>query len=137
MEGYDRRTDMAGKGIGEEGDQPLFVQHADVGELECLLTLSGELDLASVPLVRRAVDEAVGRGRTQVSIDAESVTFIDSSGLVVLVNARNELLERGGSLRVTSASAPVTRILEIAMLVDVLMDSSGDGRSGEGAPPAG
>lgn len=126
---------MAAKGIGENGEQPLVVESADHGQWRCHLKLSGDLDMASAPLVRLAMEDAIGRGRNQVSIDAAEVTFIDSSALMVLLTARSELIDGGGTLRLSAASPPVTRILEIAMLSDVLIDSSDGETSGEGAPP--
>lgn len=117
---------MNAKGIGEDGEGQLVVRGEDVGDRGCHLTLAGELDMASAPLVRQAVDDAVARGRTEVTIDAARVTFIDSSALVVILTARSDLAESGGTVHLTNASAPVTRILEIAMLTDLLIDRSGD-----------
>jgi|RhiMethySRZTD1v2_1073278.scaffolds.fasta_scaffold01640_26 anti-sigma B factor antagonist len=128
---------MPVKGIGEEREQPLEVQSADHGESWCHLKLSGELDMASAPRVRQAVDDAVGRGRNQVLIDAADVTFIDSSALMVLLTARSELVDGGGTLRLSAASPPVIRILEIAMLSDVLIDSADDESPDDHDPPVG
>ena len=122
-------------GLGEEGQQPLAVHGLDSGERWCHLTLSGELGLDSAPLLRQALEEAVGRGRNQVSIDAAGVTFIDSSALMVILTARRELIAGGGTLYLTDASPPVTRILEIAMLTDLLIDVASDESSGEQPPP--
>ena len=119
------------KGLGEEDDHPFVVERADLEERRCRLTLRGELDLAAVPLLQHAVDHACGEGKHHVSVDAASVNFIDSAGLMVLLNAREQLREAGGTFRVTAASPPVVRILEIAMLADELLDTS------ESGPPDG
>lgn len=117
---------MADKGLGEHGEQPFVVRSEDFGEWGCYLHLRGELDMHSAPLVRRAVEDAVGRGRNQVSVVAAEVTFIDSSALMLLLNARDELVKVGGTLRMTDPSRPVVRILEIAMLNELLIHSTGD-----------
>jgi anti-anti-sigma factor len=117
---------MADKGLGEHGAQPLGVRSEDFGEWGCHLHVSGELDMHSGPLVRQAVEDAVRRGRNQVSVVAAEVTFIDSSALMLLLNARDELIKVGGTLRVTDPSRPVARILEIAMLNDLLIHNTGD-----------
>ena len=117
---------MAAKGFGDEGEKPLVVRGADLGDRQCHLTVTGELDMDAAPLVRQAVEEAVDRGRNQILIDAAGVTFIDSSALVVILTARTDLAEGGGTLHLTAASSPVTRILEIAMLTDLLIDGTGD-----------
>jgi anti-anti-sigma factor len=126
---------MAANGTGEEGEQPFVVHSADSGDRGCHLTLRGEIDMASAPQVQQAVDEAVGRGRNQVSIDAADVTFIDSSALMALLTAQNEVVDSGGSLHLTDASPQVIRVLHMTMLADVLVVRSGDEPSGEGTPP--
>jgi anti-sigma B factor antagonist len=126
---------MAPEGLGEEGQQPLALHISDSGEWRCHVTVSGELDLNSAPVLREALEDAVGRGRNRVSIDAAGVTFIDSSALMVVLTARNDLVAGGGTLYLTDASPPVTRILEIAMLTDLVIDRSGDESSEEEPPP--
>jgi anti-anti-sigma factor len=46
------------------------------------------------------------------------VTFLDSSGLRVLIGAYKEAEERGGRLRLRSPSDGVVRLLEITGLAD-------------------
>ena len=116
---------MATRRTGGDGARPVKVHSADVGEC-CHLTLRGEFDLDSVQLLRAALDDAVARGRNQVLIDAAGTTFIDSAALIVLLAARAELDARGGTLHLTDASPPVRRILEIAMLGDLMIESPGD-----------
>jgi anti-sigma B factor antagonist len=49
------------------------------------LTLSGELDLATVPRVQEAVDAALARGARTLIVDLSALSFIDSSGLRLFV----------------------------------------------------
>ena len=105
------------------GEPELFdLQTVDSGDWWCLITLTGELDLAGAPRFRQAVDDAVGRNRRHLAIDATGLTFIDSSGLVALLAARDEVTSGGGSLRLTGASTAVTRVLRMAGLIDELLD---------------
>jgi stage II sporulation protein AA (anti-sigma F factor antagonist) len=53
-------------------------------------------------------------------IDLSAVTFLDSSGIRVLVHAYQALNEAGGSLRVRGATGVVRRALEIVGLDGVL-----------------
>jgi anti-anti-sigma factor len=123
------------KGLGEEDDVPFVVERADLEGRRCRLILTGELDLAAVPLLQHAVDRACREGKDQVSVDAANVNFIDSAGLMVLLNAREQLTEADGTFRVTAASQPVTRILEIAMLADELLDAPEVGHPDGAVPP--
>lgn len=128
---------VTSKGLGESDQQPFAVDSDDIRESECHLVLSGDLDLAAAALLRQAIEVARSRGRHHVSVDAGAVSFIDSAGLMVLLEARSDLTDAGGTLRLSGASQPVKRILEIAMLSEELLDTSGDGRQhrpGDGQP---
>jgi anti-sigma B factor antagonist len=80
------------------------------------VTLRGELDIATAPLLWESLTEvAVGAAET-VLLDLSQLTFIDSSGLHALAAAYDALGER---LRI-SASDACLRIATIAGLVDRL-----------------
>jgi anti-anti-sigma factor len=55
------------------------------------LRLSGELDLAGVPALQRACEEAIAGGAPRLVIDLAELRFIDSSGLrlFILLDARS------------------------------------------------
>ncbi len=49
------------------------------------VTLTGELDIATVPRVQQAVDAMLAEGVTQITIDLAGVGFVDSSGLRLFI----------------------------------------------------
>lgn len=55
-----------------------------------------------------------------VTVDLAAVTFIDSSGLRVLVRAEKRQAAGGGGLTIANPSAPVRRLLEITGLASEL-----------------
>ncbi len=55
-----------------------------------LLRINGELDLGTVPVLARHVDERLGGEPTTLTLDLSALTFMDSSGLRLLI----ELNER-------------------------------------------
>ena len=85
-----------------------------------VLTVHGEVDLASAPKLAAAMTELIDRGYTSVAVDLGSVEFIDSSGLGVLVGSLRRLRDDGGDLVLRAASPPVTRILELTGLDGLL-----------------
>lgn len=71
-------------------------------EERTILRVEGELDLFTAPRLREAVVEATDGGAKHVVVDLEGVTFIDSSGLGVLVACLKRLRERDGSFAVVA-----------------------------------
>lgn len=84
--------------------------------------LAGEVDLAAAPRVETAIDEALdGEGGVDVTIDLDGVTFLDSTGLRVLVAAHGRCAGQGRSLTLVNPSTAVSRILEITGLGQTLL----------------
>ena len=74
------------------------------------LGASGELDIATVPELEAAFEAALAGGPAELLIDLRAVTFIDSTGMALLLR----LVERAGALRVQFRISPaIARLLEI------------------------
>jgi stage II sporulation protein AA (anti-sigma F factor antagonist) len=86
-----------------------------------VVTLTGELDLATAPEAEAALLPAVNAGR-HVVVDLRSLDFIDSTGVRVLVAAHRAADEGPGrlSLRRVDPESPVSRVLEISGLDGIL-----------------
>ena len=80
------------------------------------VTLSGELDLAAAPSVRDILNRAVGSGVGTVRVDVSAVTFLDSTGLNVLVDAWRQARGLGVSFVLTAPPANVRRVFDITNL---------------------
>lgn len=64
-----------------------------------LLTLTGEIDLESTPLVRTALERCLGDGIRTIDVDLTPVTFCDCNGLNAFLHASQQTTETGGTLR--------------------------------------
>lgn len=79
-----------------------------------VVTVRGELDAATAPRLRDAVDELVDHGRDRdVVIDMEGLTFIDSSGIYVLIQARKLVRSGGWELTLSGISPGAYKVLDI------------------------
>jgi anti-sigma B factor antagonist len=86
---------------------------------EIVLSLSGELDPHTAPLLRDTVDQLEPElGSTTLVFDLSSLRFIDSSGLRVVISAHRLMEERDGRLVLRSPSATARRILSVTGLAD-------------------
>ena len=85
-----------------------------------VVTPPGDIDIASVPVLRDRVDAMIRRGVRRIIVNCQSVEFIDSTGLAFLLTRARELMRREGLLSLVNASRDVLRFLGIARLVDIL-----------------
>jgi anti-sigma B factor antagonist len=52
---------------------------------ECVLRVSGEVDLSNVALLREAIESFVASSPPRIVLDVGDLTFMDSSGLAALL----------------------------------------------------
>lgn len=83
-----------------------------------VLNVSGEIDLATAPELESSLTERVGASKTIV--DLSSVSFIDSTGLRVLLTIHEAAENAGGQLVLISAEGPVTKLFAITGVHDLL-----------------
>ncbi len=77
------------------------------------VTVIGEVDLATAPRLRGALEEAAAAGGG-LRVDLRAVRYLDSAGMAALF----EFSSRGMSVRVAPGSI-VARVLEISGLANV------------------
>ena len=75
----------------------LRIDRAD-GPDSTVLVLGGEIDLSSAHLLSDSIDEAILQGWRTVVLDFSAVTFVNSTGLGVMVAATKRLRAEGGDL---------------------------------------
>ncbi len=85
-----------------------------------VLRLQGELDMATVVDLRRAVAEELERKPSALALDLGELSFIDSSGIGSLVGASRFAKERGCTFTLRSPTRPVRKALHLTG-VDQLM----------------
>lgn len=79
--------------------------------------LSGELDHHAARSLREQIDGAVDRtGAKQLRLDFEGVTFMDSSGIGLIMGRYRLMQLAGGRLSVTGTSERIQKIMRLAGL---------------------
>lgn len=75
------------------------------------LTVVGELDIATTPQLDEAARLTIARGVRDLTIDLRKLTFMDSSGLRLLVILNERAGNEGWVLRLLKPAGPVLTIL--------------------------
>jgi anti-anti-sigma factor len=86
------------------------------------VVVTGEVDLDTAPAVHDEVLRHLHPGAT-VHLDLGDVTFMDSSGLQVLLSSRRHATEVGAELRLVRVSARVQRLIVLTGTRAVLEQS--------------
>ena len=75
--------------------------------------LTGELDLSTLDQLETVLDDTLDGEGTLAVVDLRKLTFLDSSGLRVLLALHSSLREKGGRLVLVQGPRRVHRVLEL------------------------
>jgi anti-sigma B factor antagonist len=81
-----------------------------------VLPLEGEIDLHVSPRLENSLSRMIKKQPPHMVVDLSGVTFIDSSGLAVLIRAMQDVQKYGGKLSLSGMNGNVRPIFEIARL---------------------
>jgi anti-sigma B factor antagonist len=128
-------TSAASEGwVGVEGLSVSVESASDAA----VVTVAGEIDIASAPELRDALTQAVRGSPRRLTVDLAQVSFIDSSGLNALASVTRESPDI--EVVLASPSRQCRRVLEVSGLDRVFRlegRSPGDTAAGEPPPPSG
>ena len=96
-----------------------MAEHLDIEILQegdtSVVVVGGEIDMATVPQLEAALSGVDG----DVVVDLAAVTFLDSSGIGMLVRASQRTNETGHVLRTRAERDNVWRTLQVTNLTDL------------------
>ncbi|MFF7451263.1 MULTISPECIES: STAS domain-containing protein [unclassified Streptomyces] len=92
---------------------PQLTVHRHDRRHRALITLAGEIDLESAPLVRTALARCLGDGIRTIDVDLTPVTFCDCSGLNAFLDASQRAAVAGGALRLHHPPPTLGLILDL------------------------
>lgn len=79
--------------------------------------LAGEIDVEVAAWLRERLQDLVAAGQVDLVIELRAVTFVDSTGLGVLVGVSQATRTQGGSMAlVVDEASPVAKILRVSAL---------------------
>ena len=81
-----------------------------------IVHVGGEIDVYTAPMLREHLDEHIAQGRHHLVVDLESVPFMDSTGLGVLVGRLKLIRVNNGTLRLVCSSERILKVFSITGL---------------------
>lgn len=81
-----------------------------------IFALEGDIDLYQTPAVKERLNELIERKLATILVDLTGVTYMDSSGLAVLIESLQRIAAYGGKLGIFGLRPTVRHIFDIARL---------------------
>lgn len=81
-----------------------------------VLTVTGEIDMATAPRFRQRLLAVIGAEAQNVVIDLSGVDFIDSTGLGVLMGGAKRVRSAGGDIRLVMTGSRLADLIELTRL---------------------
>ena len=97
--------------VGQAGSESPIFQCAfgERNEDSACIRVAGELDIATSPQLAQTLSEAA-LGARQIVLDLRQLTFMDCSGIRVLVDASHHASRSGGRLKLIRGPSPADRV---------------------------
>jgi anti-sigma B factor antagonist len=100
---------------------PLYRVEVDAGDLVTRVAVYGEVDLSTVDPIDREIESATAQpDLSHLVVDLRGMTFMDSTGLRLLLSLLNRAKRNDYRLTVVRASQHVHRAIEIAGLAEIM-----------------
>ena len=81
-----------------------------------LVTIAGEMDAATIDRLEAALEEATRDHELHVVVDADGISFVDSTGITTLVVAQRRLNRSRRRLALVTSGGQLSRALRITGL---------------------
>ena len=99
------------------------VRASDGGSV--VVALAGDFDMSGVEKFHSCIDELIDSSNgAELIVDLSDVTFIDSSGIAAMLEARRLVTREHRELRFENLTAPASRLFELAGLTDLFDDKA-------------
>lgn len=81
-----------------------------------IFVLEGDVDLHHSPRLRSEIQEVLKKKSRKLCFDLSKVSYLDSSGIATLIEAKQKLDKENGELRLCAIPKKVLSVFEIARL---------------------
>ena len=86
-----------------------------------VVKINGEIDHHTAPELREAMDKELAlKNITNIVLDFDEVSFMDSSGIGIIVGRYKQVAARGGKMMIIRVKPQVDKVLEISGLKKIM-----------------
>lgn len=85
------------------------------------MRVSGVVDFFSSPALSKTLHQWLEKGVAILDLNLEAVSYIDSSGIAILVDCLRQLNRRSGKLVLRNVTQPVRNLLELTGVMPVFL----------------
>ena len=103
------------------------INRRESGEI-VIFDINGEIDLYNAPEIKENIKEEMNKTKVNIIINLDKVSYIDSSGIGVLISSLSNLKKVGGALKLINVYASVRKVFELTKLTSFfdIYDSEAD-----------
>jgi anti-anti-sigma factor len=119
---------------------PLNIESSVSSPAMLRVAVTGEIDLANAAALRERLLRVLYQHRPDLlDVNLAGVTFMDCTGVAVLVGVRNAAIQAGCRMHITDPQPIVSRVLQLTGLLRVFTDpvELQRGAAGSAYPPGG
>lgn len=101
-----------------ESHLEIEVNSRPAGNAAFIVEVKGEIDLYTGPRVRDCIHDLIDRENYNLIADLEGVSYMDSTGLGILMSALKRVEEKGGRIVVVCNNPRVMKIFKLTGFVN-------------------
>jgi anti-anti-sigma factor len=94
----------------------LIIDHNREGQGTIILTISGDLDVKTAPQLKKFIESVIKEGDINLKLDLSRLSYLDSSGYGVLVDATRRTKAIKGSLDLSNMPPWMTEFFDMSAL---------------------
>lgn len=88
---------------------------------KCLIAVKGEIDIYSAPAFKESLLKAIGEGGKDMVLECADLSYIDSTGLGILVGALKRIRENDCNIVIKNPKATIRKLFRITGLDKVFI----------------
>lgn len=86
----------------------------------CIVRLNGEIDVYTAPQLKQEILPLTEIKGIKVQIDLQNISYLDSTGLGVFINAYKSTRENGSELKLINLHSRVLRLFKVTGLHEIM-----------------